>query len=60
MVAFQKPGMKQEIIVVTSEQTDALSAQEIVEPYRHRWQVELFFPNAWCPAATDWRKASKG
>lgn len=43
MVAFQKPGMQQEIIVVTSEQTDALRAQEIVELYRHRWQVELFF-----------------
>ena len=43
VVAFQKPGMQQEVIVVTSEQTDALSAQEIVELYRHRWQVELFF-----------------
>ena len=43
VVAFQKPGMKQEIIVVTSEPVETLSALEIVELYRHRWQVELFF-----------------
>lgn len=43
VVAFCKPGMQQEIIVVTSEETEALSALEIVELYRHRWQVELFF-----------------
>ena len=43
VVAFQKPGMKQEIIVVTSEPAETLSALEIVELYRHRWQVELFF-----------------
>lgn len=43
VVAFQKPGMKQEIIVVTSEPAGTLSALEIVELYRHRWQVEMFF-----------------
>lgn len=43
VVAFQKPGMKQEIIVVTSEPVETLSAVEIIELYRHRWQVELFF-----------------
>ena len=43
MVTFQKPGMKQEIIVVTSEPAETLSALEIVELYRHRWQVEMFF-----------------
>lgn len=54
-MAFKKPGMKQEIIVVTSEPVETLSALEIVELYRHRWQVESCFSavsNVWCPAAT--------
>lgn len=35
--------MKQEIIVVTSEPAETLSALESVEVSRHRWQVEIFF-----------------
>jgi len=43
VVRFQRPGMKEEVILVTSEPHAELSAVEIIELYRHRWQVEMFF-----------------
>ena len=43
VVRFQRPGMKEEVILVTSEPHGELSAVEVIELYRHRWQVEMFF-----------------
>ncbi|MDZ4286813.1 MAG: IS4 family transposase [Prosthecobacter sp.] len=43
VVIFQTAVMKQEAIVVTSEECVQLSAEEVMELYRHRWQVEMFF-----------------
>ena len=43
VVRFQKPGMKEEVILVTSEPQGELTAVEVIELYRHRWQVEMFF-----------------
>ena len=43
VVRFQRPGMKEEVILVTSEPHGELRAVEVIELYRHRWQVEMFF-----------------
>jgi hypothetical protein len=44
VVKFQRPGMKEAVILITSEAECAqLSAEEVMELYRHRWQVEMFF-----------------
>jgi len=43
VIRFQRPGMKEEVILVTSEPHGTLSAVEVIELYRHRWQVEMFF-----------------
>lgn len=43
VIRFQRPGMKEEVILVTSEPHGELSAVEVIELYRHRWQVEIFF-----------------
>jgi len=43
VIRFQRPGMKEEVILVTSEPHETLSAVEVIELYRHRWQVEMFF-----------------
>jgi hypothetical protein len=43
MVAFQRPMMKEQVILIVSQECDELSAEEVMELYRHRWQVEMFF-----------------
>lgn len=43
MVIFQRPGMKESVRLITSEAYAHLSAEEVMELYRHRWQVEMFF-----------------
>jgi hypothetical protein len=43
MVVFQRPTMKEKVILITSQQCDELSAEDVMELYRHRWQVEMFF-----------------
>lgn len=43
MVVFQRPTMKEQAILITSQECDELSAEEVMELYRHRWQVEMFF-----------------
>ena len=43
VVKFQRPGMKEAVILITSEECAQLSAEEVMELYRHRWQVEMFF-----------------
>lgn len=43
MVVFQRPTMKEPVILITSEECAELSAEEVMELYRHRWQVEMFF-----------------
>jgi hypothetical protein len=43
VIRFQRPAMKEEVILVTSEPHGELSAVEVIELYRHRWQVEMFF-----------------
>ena len=36
---------------VVSHECDELSAEDIMEIYRHHWQVEMFFPLAQMPGA---------
>jgi len=43
VIILQREGMKEAVILVTSEPHDVLSALEVTGLYRHRWQVELFF-----------------
>lgn len=43
VVIFQRPGMQEAVILITSEECAQLSAEEVMELYRHRWQVEMFF-----------------
>lgn len=43
MVVFQRPTMKEQVILIVSQECDELSAEEVMELYRHRWQVEMFF-----------------
>jgi hypothetical protein len=43
VVCFQRAAMREEAWVVCSEQLADLSAVEIMELYRHRWEVEMFF-----------------
>jgi IS4 transposase len=43
MVVFQRPTMKEKAILITSQECDDLSAEEVMELYLHRWQVEMFF-----------------
>ncbi|RYD25457.1 MAG: IS4 family transposase, partial [Verrucomicrobiaceae bacterium] len=43
VVRFQKPGMDEPVILVASGECGDLSATEIMELYRRRWQVEMFF-----------------
>lgn len=43
VVIFQRPGMKEKVILVVSPECAQLSAEEVMELYRHRWQVEMFF-----------------
>lgn len=43
VVVVRKPGMEQDILLVTSEPHEALEALEVANLYRHRWEVEMFF-----------------
>lgn len=43
IVVFKGPEMKEELILVTSEPVDGLSALEVIGLYHHRWKVEMFF-----------------
>lgn len=43
LVILRRPGMKEDLILVTSEPLEELSALEVTGLYRHRWQVETFF-----------------
>lgn len=43
MVVFQRPGMREQVALVASQECDELGAEEVMELYRHRWQVEMFF-----------------
>lgn len=43
MVVFQRPTMTEKVILITSQECDDLSSEEVMELYRHRWQVEMFF-----------------
>lgn len=43
MVVFQRAGMKEQAMLVASPECDELGAEEVMELYRHRWQVEMFF-----------------
>ena len=43
VVVFKGPEMKEELILVTSESPDELSALEVIGLYHHRWKVEMFF-----------------
>jgi hypothetical protein len=43
IVVFKGPEMTEELILITSEPPDVLSALEVIGLYRHRWKVEMFF-----------------
>jgi Transposase DDE domain len=43
VVILQRTGMKESLILVTSEPFEDLSALEVTGLYRHRWEVEMFF-----------------
>lgn len=43
IVVFKGPQMSEELILITSEPADVLSALEVIGLYRHRWKVEMFF-----------------
>jgi len=43
IIEFQKPGMAEMVRLVCSEECCDLSAVEVMELYRLRWQVEMFF-----------------
>jgi hypothetical protein len=43
VIVLRRPGMKEDLILVTSEPPEVLSALEVTDLYRHRWQVEIFF-----------------
>ena len=43
VIILQRAGMKEAVILVTSEPLEALSALEVTGLYRHRWEVEMFF-----------------
>jgi hypothetical protein len=43
IVVFKGSKMKEELILITSESPDELSALEVTGLYHHRWKVEMFF-----------------
>jgi hypothetical protein len=43
IVVFKKPAMKEDLILITSEPVEDLSALEVIGLYHHRWKVEMFF-----------------
>lgn len=43
LICFQRMGMKEPIYLITTAPAEEVSAFEIMELYRQRWQVELFF-----------------
>ncbi len=43
IIVLQRPGMKEAVVLVTSEPPDVLGTLEVLALYRHRWQVEMFF-----------------
>jgi hypothetical protein len=43
VIVLERPGMKEAVVLVTSEPLDTLSALEVLGLYRHRWEVEIFF-----------------
>lgn len=43
IVVFKGPKMAEDLILITSEPVDALSALEVIGLYHHRWKVEMFF-----------------
>ena len=43
IVVFKGPKMSEELVLITSEPVDILSALEVIGLYRHRWKVEMFF-----------------
>jgi hypothetical protein len=43
VIILQRANMKEALTLVTSESFEDLSALEVTELYRHRWEVEIFF-----------------
>jgi hypothetical protein len=43
VIILQRASMKEALILVTSEPFENLSALEVTDLYRHRWEVEIFF-----------------
>ena len=43
VIVFKRPGMKESVILVTSEPFAELGTLEVTGLYRHRWKVEMFF-----------------
>lgn len=43
VIVFKRAEMKEELILITSEPVEELSALEVIGLYRHRWKVETFF-----------------
>jgi hypothetical protein len=43
IIVLRKERQKEDVILVTSEPVETLSAIEVCDLYRHRWQVEMFF-----------------
>lgn len=43
VVVLERPGMKEAVMLVTSEPIESLGALEVLALYRHRWEVEMFF-----------------
>lgn len=43
IIVLRKDGQKEDVILVTSEPVETLLAIEVCDPYRHRWQGEMFF-----------------
>lgn len=43
IIVFKRPEMKEEVILITSEPFDQLGTLEVIDLYRHRWKVEIFF-----------------
>lgn len=43
IIVFKGPQMSEELVLITSEPPEVLSALEVIGLYRHRWKVEMFF-----------------
>lgn len=43
IIVFKGLQMSEELVLITSEPPEVLSALEVIGLYRHRWKVEMFF-----------------